>query len=118
MHLCANENIPELAIHALRAAGHDVLWIRETMPGSADETVLARAQTEKRLLVTFDKDFGDLVFHQGKNASEGIILFRISQPTADAVAQRILATIQSRDDWHGNYSVIEDHSIRMRTLPG
>jgi predicted nuclease of predicted toxin-antitoxin system len=117
VHLCANENIPELAIATLRAAGHDVLWIRETMPGSADTVVLTRAHTEQRILITFDKDFGDLVFHYGKLASEGIILFRISQPNAGVVARRILATIQSREDWAGHYSVIEDHAIRMRVLP-
>jgi predicted nuclease of predicted toxin-antitoxin system len=117
VRLCANENIPEIAITALRAAGHDVLWIRESTPGANDETVLSRAQAERRVLVTFDKDFGDLVFHKGKQASEGLILFRISQPSAEAVAQRILATIQSRDDWAEHYSVVEDHSIRMRPMP-
>ena len=61
MRLCANENLPEDCIARLRADGHDVLWIRESAPGSPDHAVLARAYAEHRLLITFDKDFGELV---------------------------------------------------------
>ncbi len=117
MLLCANENLPEACIIALRQAGHDVLWIRETAPGSPDTAVLARAQEEKRLLITFDKDFGDLVFHRGLSASHGIVLFRIPQPSAGIVAQRVTSILALRTDWHGQYSVVEEHSIRMRSLP-
>ena len=61
MRLCANENIPEACVVRLRQAGHDVLWIRETTPGSPDNVVLALAASEDRLLITFDKDFGELI---------------------------------------------------------
>jgi predicted nuclease of predicted toxin-antitoxin system len=101
---------------ALRQAGHDVLWVREAAPGSPDSVILARAQAEERLLLTFDKDFGDLVFHQGLAASHGIVLFRILQPSAPILAQRVVAILGSRNDWHGQYSVAEEHSIRMRPL--
>lgn len=60
MRLCANENLPGDCVTALQVAGHDALWIREARPGAADEVVLARARVEKRLLLTFDKDFGAL----------------------------------------------------------
>ena len=62
MRLCANENVPGDCVAALRQRGHDVFWIRETARGSSDDAVLAKAQSEARLLITFDKDFGDLVF--------------------------------------------------------
>ncbi|MEI6072112.1 MAG: DUF5615 family PIN-like protein [Verrucomicrobiae bacterium] len=117
MRLCANENIAEDAVLSLRQAGHDVLWIREAAPGISDESVLARAQFEGRLLLTFDKDFGDLVYRQGADASSGIILFRISQPSATAVAERISTILASRTDWAGQYSVVDNALIRMRTLP-
>ena len=117
MRLCANENLPEACIIALRQAGHDMVWIRETAPGSLDTVVLSHAQAEERLLITFDKDFGDLVFHRGLAASHGIILFRILQPSAGILAQRVVAILASRRDWHGQYSVVEEHSIRMRPLP-
>jgi predicted nuclease of predicted toxin-antitoxin system len=60
MRFLANENVPRTAIEALRAAGNDVVWIRVDAPGSSDPEVLARAAREERILLTFDKDFGEL----------------------------------------------------------
>lgn len=116
MRICANENVPEACVIALRQAGHDVVWIREVAPGSADAAVLSRAQAEGRLLITFDKDFGDLVFHRGLAASHGVVLFRIPQPSAAIVAQRVVAILSLRTDWEGHYSVAEEGSVRMRPM--
>jgi predicted nuclease of predicted toxin-antitoxin system len=117
MRLCANENLPGDCVLRLRQDGHDVLWIREVAPGSSDADVLARAREEDRLLITFDKDFGELVFRHGAKASHGIVLFRIAQPSAMAVAARVAAILASRNDWPGNFSVVEESAVRMRPLP-
>ena len=117
MRLCANENLPEECILRLRQSGHDVLWIREARPGIPDTEVLALAHAEGRLLITFDKDFGELVFRSGAKASHGIVLFRIPQPSASAVATKVVAVLASRDDWAGQFSVVEEFAIRMRPLP-
>ena len=69
MRLLANENFPGPAVDALRAAGHDVLWARLDMPGADDPTILGRAQHEQRIVLTFDKDFGDLAFTMGSRQS-------------------------------------------------
>ena len=82
-----------------------------------DTAVLARAQADARVLITFDKDFGELVFRKGAAASRGIVLFRISQPSASVVAERMATILASRSDWEGNYSVVDDHAIRIRSLP-
>jgi predicted nuclease of predicted toxin-antitoxin system len=117
MRLCANENLGGDAVARLRAAGHDVVWIREAAPGSADAEVLSRAQAEERLLLTFDKDFGELVFRLGARASCGVVLFRISQPSALETAERVCAILASRTDWERHYSVVDDSTVRMRALP-
>jgi hypothetical protein len=78
--------------------------------------VLSLAFGEGRLLITFDKHFGELVFQKGGKASHGIVLFRISQPSAAAVAERITVVLGSRDDWAGHFSVVDDSTIRMRRL--
>ena len=117
MRLCANENISEDCVVKLRQHGHDVLWIRESAPGSPDDVVLARAHREKRLLITFDKDFGQLVFQQGGQASYGVILLRISQTSSTDAANCVAAALTSRDDWAGHFSVIDDFGVRMRLLP-
>ena len=70
-----NENFPGVAIAALLLRGHDVVWIREDSPGIDDRTVLSRATAEERILITFDKDFGELVFRLGLNAPSGVFCF-------------------------------------------
>lgn len=117
MRILANENFPKDAIVALRQQGYDVAWIREDAAGSSDPQVLARAQAENRILITFDKDFGELAFRAKLPASSGIILFRISAPSSTHVAQVAVAVLASRTDWKGHFSVIGDHRIRMTPLP-
>jgi predicted nuclease of predicted toxin-antitoxin system len=117
MRLCANENVPEDCVIQLRQAGHEVSWLREAAPGSSDADVLIRAWAEKRLLITFDKDFGELVFRHGVKASHGIVLLRIAQTTPRAVAERVTAVLSSRDDWAGHFTVVDDFAVRMRPLP-
>jgi predicted nuclease of predicted toxin-antitoxin system len=56
MRLLANENLPLDLVEGLRRAGHNVAWIRTEAPGINDESVLARAIAEERILITFDKD--------------------------------------------------------------
>ena len=118
MRILANENFPGLAITALRARGHDVVWIRTDAPGSKDRDILQRAEAENRVLMTLDKDFGELAFRLKLPASSGVILFRITAPSPQSVVQKVLAALASRTDWLGHFSVVEDSRIRMRMLPG
>ncbi|MBN1188819.1 MAG: DUF5615 family PIN-like protein [Dehalococcoidales bacterium] len=57
MRILADENVPGEAIDALRNAGHDLVWMRTYSPGISDEVILQQAQVEKRLIITFDKDY-------------------------------------------------------------
>jgi predicted nuclease of predicted toxin-antitoxin system len=116
MRLLANENIPLVAVQSLRAHGFNVLWIREMAPGSADEDVLALASEEERVLLTFDKDFGELAFRSGLPAKCGIVLFRIPMRSAEYLAQFIVNLMASRSDWSGQFSVVEVDRIRMKPL--
>jgi predicted nuclease of predicted toxin-antitoxin system len=118
MRILANENFPNDAVAALQARGHDVSWIRTDAPGSSDPQVLARAQAEDRILVTFDKDFGELAFRSGLPASSGVVLFRISMPSSSYIARVAVAALESRTDWAGHFAVVEDDRIRMTPLPG
>ncbi len=118
MLILANENFPGDAVIALRQRGHDVAWIRSDSPGISDVEVLERAQRENRIVVTFDKDFGELAFRLRLPALSGIILFRISAPSSQYIAQAAVAAIESREDWEGHFAVVEDHRIRITPLPG
>jgi predicted nuclease of predicted toxin-antitoxin system len=116
MRFLADENFPLDAVEALRENGHDVAWIRADSPGIADPLVLERAQIEKRIVLTFDKDFGELAFRLKLLATAGIILFRIKAPSSLVIAEKVTKAIALRDDWYGHFSVVEDDKVRMRVL--
>ena len=116
MQFLADENFPRAAVIALRERGYDVVWIRTEYPGIPDTEVLSLAQVENRILLTFDKDFGELAFVTLLPANSGIILFRLQAASSEILAQKIIATISLRNDWAGHFSVVEDNKIRMRQL--
>jgi predicted nuclease of predicted toxin-antitoxin system len=116
MRFLANENIPQIAVTALIDLGHDIIWIRAMAPGSTDQEVLRLAQDENRVLITFDKDFGELAIKENLPASSGIILLRISTHSPESIASVIQAAFQTRNDWPGHFSVVEDERIRMTPL--
>jgi predicted nuclease of predicted toxin-antitoxin system len=91
-------------------------WIRTDSPGITDPVVLARAQAELQILLTFDKDFGELAFRSKLPASIGIILFRVRGKSGLEIARKVAHVIASRDDWAGHFSVVEEHRIRIRDL--
>jgi predicted nuclease of predicted toxin-antitoxin system len=72
MRFLADENIPGDAVAEIEAAGHDIVWVRTLAPGSKDEDVLAWAVREERIILTFDKDFGELAWRAGLPASSGM----------------------------------------------
>ncbi|MDW8326957.1 MAG: DUF5615 family PIN-like protein [Anaerolineales bacterium] len=117
MRFLADENFPGDAVAALLKLGHDVIWIRTEAPGISDPEVLAHAQADDRLLLTFDKDFGELAFRAGLPASSGVVLFRISASSVDQTVRVIVAALESRVDWTGNFAVVEDDQIRITPLP-
>ncbi|NUQ85483.1 MAG: DUF5615 family PIN-like protein [Anaerolineales bacterium] len=106
MRLLANENFPLDAVEALREAGHDVAWIREDSRGTPDEKVLQRAHEENRIVVTFDKDFGELAFRSNLPAQSEVILFRITPKSPQYIAQAAVQALASRDNWAGRFSVV------------
>jgi predicted nuclease of predicted toxin-antitoxin system len=62
MQLLANENFPLVSVQLLRQANYDVASITEDSPGIEDPEVLARAVDEQRIILTFDRDYGELIF--------------------------------------------------------
>lgn len=103
-------------MRALRAAGHDVAWAAEDCPSAADVDVLAKAMHEARILLTLDKDFGELAFRSRLPASCGIVLFRIA-PLPDAVSKMAVRVLAGAS-FEGRFVVVEDDRLRERALPG
>lgn len=116
MRFLANENIPGAAVERLEAAGHDVVWVRIRAPGMSDPDVLAWAVREERILLTFDKDFGERARASSMPTTYGVVLLRIPMPKPGETGQRIADLVTARDDWAGHFSVIEPGRVRMRSL--
>ena len=116
MRLLADENIPVASVDLLRKRGHDVLSISEMMPSASDEDVLLLAKRERSILLTFDKDFGELALSPRPRPFCGIILFRIPLLSAEFIAQMIADVLDARCDWPGHFAVVELGRIRFRRL--
>ena len=117
MRFLADENIAQSIVVRLRETGADVLSAKESMRGFADRDILARAVTEARVLITFDKDFGELAFRSHLPATCGVVLFRITHRGREKDIGRVLDTMQSREDWSGAFWTVTDKRIRRRPLP-
>ena len=117
MTFLADENFPRPALEALREAGWDVFSIAEECPGVPDEDVAALCEDQRRILLTFDKDFGELVFHRGLPAGSGVVLFRIPPDSPEKAADVALALVQSQPDLAGLFCVVTRDRIRIRIRP-
>jgi hypothetical protein len=115
MRFLADENFPGAAVEALARIGHDVSWIRILAPGISDKDVLEIAARESRVVLTFDKDFGERARAAKLPTSCGVVLFRIPMPLVRNAA-KLVDTIAARSDWAGHFSVVEPGRIRMRAL--
>lgn len=93
MTFMADENFPRPALTALRNAGWEVFSVAEECPGISDEDVAAVCSQSERVLLTFDKDFGELVFHRRLPAGSGVVLFRFTPESADEVADAAMALL-------------------------
>jgi predicted nuclease of predicted toxin-antitoxin system len=111
----ANENVPVEVVELARQSGLDIAWVTEIQPGMNDEGVLALALAEQRVLVTFDKDFGEMAFRQGKQATCGVVLFRVRLRDAETVARLVVGVLSQQIPWEGHFSVAREG--RLKTLP-
>ena|SRR5216683_5067308 len=115
MRFLANENFPLASVRRLREEGHDVFAIAESMPASKDEKVLSLAVQEGRILLTFDRDYGKLIYRRGLAAPVGIVYFRCVPTTPSQPAEVVLDLAQVVN-FENRYTVVEPHQIRQRLL--
>lgn len=114
MKLVADESVEGPTISALRAAGHEILSIAESAPGIEDEAVLLIARREEALLLTSDKDFGELVFRNREKHS-GLLLIRAVEKNLEENAANTLAAIERHGpELRNRFSVLTRRALRIR----
>lgn len=115
--LLTNENFPRPALLALRAAGLDVESVTEQMPGVTDVAVLTHAVRTRRWIVTFDRDYGELVFARKVAPPPAIIFLRQGAYALTWPAEAVLAVLDQADFAAGHLVVVQDRTLRRRPLP-
>ena len=118
MRFLADESCDAAVVEALRDAGFDVTVVADTLRGADDSTVLNAALREGRVLLTEDKDFGDLVFAAGASAI-GVVLLRYPSSARASLPQRVLDFVATRhSELPGSFVVIGPAGARVTRLPG
>jgi predicted nuclease of predicted toxin-antitoxin system len=117
VRLLADENVHHTVILRLRAAGHDVVAVAEYAPGSEDPDVMAQAVRDRRILITYDRDYGQLVFARALPAPLAIVYVRL-RTSAEDIGEAVLNLFERPDDLTGAFVAIGvDGSIRSIPLP-
>lgn len=100
----------------LRQLGHDVLSVSENLSGSIDDRVLETAVKEKRVLITNDTDFGEIVFLQ-KKITAGIVLMRFASEELDKKIETLKHLLKHHSGkLYGHFTVVNERQIRIRPL--
>ena len=100
----------------MRASGHDVLSIAESHPGDTDTEVLALAREEGRWLVTFDRDYGELLFARNYAPPPAVILLRVQSYRPDEPAAWLELLLQEPEELLGKFTVFTGNTLRSRPL--
>lgn len=117
MKFIADENVQRTVVDGLRQRGHDVRHIREETPGISDDAVLDIANGESAVLLTYDRDFGELVFQQ-RRAATGVLLVRLPDVAPAQVAALVATVVAAHGaEMEGAFTVIAPQGVRVRRLP-
>jgi|APCry1669189034_1035192.scaffolds.fasta_scaffold87612_3 predicted nuclease of predicted toxin-antitoxin system len=116
MKCFVDENIPYAIVRRLRELGNDVLYASETDPAASDTHWLNLAELENRIILTSDKDFGELIFRD-RLSTRGIILLRLDDlPLHERITRLDTAWPMIASDSIGKFIVITPTKVRVRDL--
>jgi predicted nuclease of predicted toxin-antitoxin system len=118
MRFLADESCDFIVVKALRAAGHDILVVSEIAPRAEDSEVIELALREKRILVTEDKDFGQLVFAHGQKTL-GVIFLRFPFSARQQISKEVSDLVKKRGErLVGCFVTVQPGRIRVSHIPG
>ena len=113
--LLADENFPLASVEILEKEGYNILSISKSHWGSSDIEIIKLSNQEQRLILTFDRDFGQLIFKDGLIPAYGVFYFRLQKFSPTQPAQIVLDLLSKLDfEISGAITVIEDNFIRQK----
>lgn len=114
MKLVADEGVDKSIVVTLRDEGFEVEYFAEAGHGTGDAEILAEASASERLLLTCDKDFGELVYRQ-RRVSAGVVLIRLAGLSAESKSRHVLQAIREHgSEMQGAFTVISPGHLRLR----
>ena len=117
MRLLADESCDFAVVRALREAGFDVTAVSESAPGAEDHVVIELAIHEQRMVIAEDKDFGQLVYAEGR-ATGGVLLLRFPARARALMAQSTVTLLkQRRERLVGRFVVLQPGRVRIGGVP-
>lgn len=119
MRFLADMGVPRRAVAWLREGGHDALHLSEAgLQRLPDAEVLAKASAEKRILLTFDLDFSEIVALTGGNPAS-VVVFRLRDTRPEIIIRRLDRVLAEtrRQLEQGAIITVEDARIRVRSMP-
>ena len=115
MKLLADENIPVRALDLLKQERVDIVSVLDFTQGLSDDDVLTIAMEQERVLVTFDKDFVDIIFRT-RAETKGVVLLRFMPKSPEQLARRLKALLDSEIQLEDHFVVLNDKRIRLTPL--
>ncbi len=116
MRWFADENIHKDIVRALRDAGHDVVSVAEFAPQTEDYRIVDQARREHRIVLTEDKDFGEITF-KDQRETFGIVLLRFTLQLWQPKSRRLAEVIASQGDALARqFTVIDEARVRVQSL--
>jgi len=115
MKLLANENFPQSSVKILKEAGYDIVSVGDEFAGILDSEVIDFANKEHRIILTFDRDYGELIFKRGYRPSAGVIYLRweIFQP--EEPGKYLIELLSTKNILYENtLTVVSNDNIRQR----
>lgn len=114
MKFLVDENVGLSVVKYLRSQGYNVSFGGEDSAGIQDKEVLEKANREKRIIITNDKDFGDLIFYRSF-PHKGVILLRLQDESAKNKIQVIDRLFRHyKDQLRENFIVVTEEKVRIR----
>jgi predicted nuclease of predicted toxin-antitoxin system len=114
MNLWADESVDRPIVERLRQDGHSVVYVAELSPSISDDEVLQQSNGQGAILLTADKDFGELVFRQNR-VHNGVVLIRLLGISANSKAEIVAETLRLRaEEVSSAFTVISPGIVRIR----
>lgn len=111
----ANENFPRPSTLILRKHNFDVKSIQEDYTGISDEEVIKIAVELKLIILTFDSDYGELIFRYSKKDPPAVVFFREKGNDPEFAALSLLSLLENTIiDLSKSFTVVETNNVRQR----